>query len=446
MTLSRRLKLPLLPLALLFGFSGFQLAIESLKPENITRKDFLAEYLAAKAVLEGVNPYQPLPALNERFQTGATRVFPHPTPHTPSLAIFSLPFAFLSYARAASIWLLVEILCLSASIFILLRGFNVAVNPFLALLVIWATLGWAHVWEGLVLGQLNTVLLFLIAGAWSNLRNGRQGAGGALLGAAIALKLIFWPLALLLVFLRRWLSAIMALAVFAVTNLIAATAMGWRVVASYYIDVGPSTAALYRAYAQNLSLWSIGWRVFSGTGSPALTGVKAPPIFFSLRLAVITSLLLTGAAITLGLAASIEAGRHGKADGVVNFDFAYGMMICVCLLVSPLTWPHYLVLLALPLAVTVRKLRDLQFPRRQTLLCAIAVLILLIPAISLENFIFSLSPPPDILPGEPGIQSDATASFAAGTLSLIPALSSLIIFWLMRQLSRLPGEAPLKSE
>jgi len=446
MTLSRRLKLPLLLLALLSGFSGFQLAFRSLKPENITRKDFLPEYLLAKAVLEGMNPYQPLPALNERFQTGATWVFPHPTPHTPGLAIFSLPFAFLSYARAASIWFLVEILCLAASIFILLRGFNVSANPLLALLIIWATLGWAHVWEDLILGQINTVLLLLIVGAWLNLRNDRQVAGGALLGVAIALKLIFWPLALFMALRRRWLSAVMALAVFAVTNLIAAVAIGWRVVANYYIDAGPSTAILYRAYAQNLSLWSVGWRAFSGTWSPVLTGVNAPPIFFSLRLAVISSLLLTGAALILGLAAAIKADRYGKAGGTMNFDFAYGIMICVCLLVSPLTWPHYLILLALPLAVTIHRLRDLRFPRQQTLLCAIAVLILLIPNISLENFIFSFSAAPNISSNELGVQPDAPVSFAVGLLSLIPTLGALIIFWLMRQLSRLPGEASLVSE
>ncbi|MCI0422260.1 MAG: DUF2029 domain-containing protein, partial [Acidobacteria bacterium] len=396
MILSRRLKLPLLLLALLSGLSGFQLALQSLKPENVNHKDFLQEYLLARALLAGVNPYQPLPDLDKYFQTSDTQSRPHPTSHTPSLAIFSLPFAFFSYAQSARIWLLIEILCVYASVFLLLRGFNASVNPPLALLITWAALGWSHVWEDLIWGQINTLLLLLIAGAWLNLRGGKEWPGGALLGVAISFKLIFWPLALFLVLRRRWSSAMMALAVFAATNLIAAIAMGWRIVAHYYTEAGPSTAALHQAHVHNLSLWSVGWRAFSGTWSPDVNRLKALPIFFSPRLAVITSLLLTGTALILGLAASIKADKYGKPGGTVNFDFGYGMMICVCLLVSPLTWPHYLILLALPLAVTARRLRDLRFPRRQTLLYAIAALILLIPATSLENFIVSFSPPPNI--------------------------------------------------
>jgi uncharacterized membrane protein YhaH (DUF805 family) len=440
MNLSRRLKLPLLLLALLSGLSGFQLALQSLKTENVTHKDFLAQYLLARALLAGVNPYQPLPDLDKHFQTGDSQWRPHSTPHTPGLAIFSLPFAFFSYAQAAGLWLLVEMLCLSAAVFLLLRGFKASFNPLLALLVTWTALGWAPVWEDLVWGQINTVLLLLVVGAWLNLRGGGEWPGGALLGVAISFKLIFWPIALFLVIRRRWASAIMALAVFAVTNLIAAVATGWRIVANYYTDAGPSAAALHQAHAHNLSLWSVGWRAFSGTWSLAVTGVNAPPVFFSSRLAAGASLLLTGAALILGLAASIKADRYGKAGGTMNFDLAYGMMICVCLLVSPLTWPHYLILLALPLAVTARRLRDLRFPCRPAVLCAIAVLILLIPATSLETLILSFSSAPDISTVNTGGQPGVSVSFGAGLLSLIPTLSVLMILWLMRHLSRLPGE------
>jgi hypothetical protein len=119
------------------------------------------------------------------------------------------------------------------------------------------------------------------------------------------------------------------------------------------------------------------------------------------------------------------------------------MMVCVCLLVSPLTWSHYLILLALPIAVTAIRLRELRFPRRQTLLFAIASLILLIPSGSIESFILSFSSSstsPNILPGDPGVQMGVPVSFAVGLLSLIPTLSVLIILWLMRKLSRLPAD------
>ncbi|MCG3161568.1 MAG: hypothetical protein JMDDDDMK_02757 [Acidobacteria bacterium] len=433
MILLRRLKIPLLLFAVLFGFSGFRLALRSLKPDNVLRKDFIQEYLMARAARSDVNPYQPLPELNNRFQTNAKWVFAHPTPHTPWLAIFSLPLTFFSYLQAARIWLLVEVLCLVASVFLLLRWLNGSVNPLVMILSAWTALGWSHIWEGLILGQINTILLLLITGAWLNLRNGRQWQGGALLGAAISFKLIFWPLALFLVFRRRWLSVTAALAVFAIINLTAAAIIGWRVVIDYYLHIGPSTAAFYRSCAQNLSLWSVGWRVFSGTGSPEITGITAPAMFLSPRLAVISSLLLTGLALIVCLTVTKSGGSAKVGEGH-NFDLSYGIMVCACLLVSPLTWPHYLIIAALPLTLIVSRLRALRFPRLETLLCAITILFLLIPNITLETFIFSFSTAPGSLSGASGIQPDVPVSFAAGLLSLIPTLSVALLIWLMRRL------------
>lgn len=433
MTLLRRLKIPLLLFAVLFGFSGFRLALRSLEPENALRKDFIADYLPAKAALNGANPYLPLPELNRRFQTNARWVFTHPSPHTPGLTVFSLPFALFSYGQAARIWMLVEVLSLAGSAFLLLRWLNGSVNPLIAILATWTALGWGHVWEDLLRGQINGVLLLLIAGAWLNLRSGRDWPGGALLGAAISFKLIFWPLALFLVFRRRWFSVTAALAVFAIINLTAAAIIGWRVVIDYYLHIGPSTAAFYRSCAQNLSLWSVGWRVFSGTGSPEIIGIIAPAMFFSPRLAVISSLLLTGLALIVCLTVTKSGGSPKVGEGH-NFDLSYGIMVCACLLISPLTWPHYLIIAALPLTLIVSRLRGHQFPRLETLLCAITTLFLLIPNITLETFIFSFSTAPGSLSGESGVQPDVPVSFAAGLLSLIPTLSVALLIWLIRRL------------
>ncbi len=206
---------------------------------------------------------------------------------------------------------------------------------------------------------------------------------------------------------------------------------------------GLLTVALYRAYAYNLSAPSLGWRLFSGTGVPEIRGVQAAPIFYSPRLAVITSILLTGAALILGLAAAIKTHRYGKAGENANFDLAFAMMICVCLLASPMIWPHYLIILALPLTVIARRLRELGFPRRQTLFCVVAILILLIPAFALEDFILSFSSAPNIVPNETGVRPDTPVSFAAGLIFLLPTLSAPIILLLARRLARMSGEKTL---
>jgi hypothetical protein len=443
MILPRRLKLPLVLLALLSGLSGFQWVLGALRSENITRKDFIQEYLMARAIRSGVNPYLPLPELNDRFQTGAQLAFPHPTPHTPVVGVFSLPFAFLGYAQAAGVWLLVEILCLCASVFLLLRQFIPSSSLLLASLVAWAALGWSHVWEGLAVGQLNTILLLLLVGAWLNMRNDKLLPGAAMLGVAISFKLIFWPIVLFLAFRRRWRGAVVAIAVFIGANLIAAMVIGWRVVADYFVHYGPSTATLYRACSQNLSLWSVGWRVFLGTGSPTLAGIDAPPLFYSPRLALGVSLVLTGAALVLGVAAALKVDRKSDTDARGNFDLAFWIMVCICLLVSPLTWPHYLILTALPASLVMQRLRALRFPRAETLLYAVAVVLLLVPDLTLESFILSFSSAASRVHNNLDILPDMRVSFGAGLLRLIPTLGMSILVWLMRQLSRMSDNRSL---
>lgn len=425
-------------LTLFSGFAGIQLAINSVNPKNVTIRDFLPEYLVARAVLERVDPYQPLSDLNRRLVPD-DKVPCHRSPHTPVLAISFVPLAFLSFVQAAKVWLLVQFLFLCASIFLLFRGLKITSTPLLVLFATWAALGWCHVWEDMIYGQINTVLLFLIVGAWLSLREGRQGLGGAMLGGAISLKLIFWPIALFLLLRRQSFSVLMVVAVFVATNLIAAVAMGWKVVVNYYVVVGPSVGALYRNTSQNLSLWSIGWRTFVGTATPGMTEVEAPPLFFSPDLAVITSLLLISAAFVLGLAAALQIDKYGKADVKGNFDFAYGIMVCVSLLVSPVTWPHYLMMTALPVALIICRLKSLEFPLQEIRLTIIAVVILLIPDSLLQSLVLLFTPSSSSFYNDPGIQSDWSVSFAAGLLRLIPVVSVIIQCWLMYQLPRKVG-------
>jgi hypothetical protein len=429
MNFSRRSRRVLVIIALVFGLAGAQLIIRALTPGNIYRKDFIQEYLLAKAIFAGVDPYLSLPELARKVGVALPYpILPHPTPHPPPVALLCLPLAQFSYEYAALIWLLIEVACLFASVALLWRSWGSKPSLPQLLLVGWAALGWAHVWAGLVLGQVNTILLLLFTIAWLKLRNGHPGGdpvvgqmvGGAALGCALALKFVGWPLVIFLALRRKWRSALAAAATWLALNLAAAALMGWQSYLGYYTRTGPLLYYYYRANCGNLSLWSIGWRLFSGTESPALISIESPPLFYAPGLAKLISIALPLALLIFSLRSALR---------MKSFDAAYGLMICVSVLVSPVMWAHYITMAAIPMLIAARALAEMNFPRRQTVIAAVLILSLSLPYSILANVMtfFLIERTPD---------GPEVVTFAAGLLSLIPTVALVAWIWLLRAVER----------
>src|SRR5262245_26055508 len=192
----------ILPLiSILFCAVGIKRIIESFTHTAIYKKDFIQEYLMAKATINGINPYLPLPDLAAILMNyPGYRVLPHPTPHPPIVGLLSVPLGFLSYKNAALIWLIFELTCLFASLLLFLRWWKAPLKPARIAILLGFTLGWGPVVESLYIGQLNSCLLLLLLSAWLALRAEKESLGGALLGAAIALKLMAWPIVVFLAF------------------------------------------------------------------------------------------------------------------------------------------------------------------------------------------------------------------------------------------------------
>src|SRR5206468_9408467 len=121
--------------------------------------------------------------------TGTERQLGGYTPHTPLTMMPLLPLAGLEPQHAKQVWLTAGLLCLAASIWILmlLTGFH-ATEVFLL-----AMLARGALQTNFALGQYYLFLLFVLTcGIWCLLR-GRQFAGGALIGLVFALKLYTAP-------------------------------------------------------------------------------------------------------------------------------------------------------------------------------------------------------------------------------------------------------------
>jgi hypothetical protein len=426
------LKRLLLTLALLNGLVGIKRIVESFSSPDIFRKDFIQEYLMAKAILNGLNPYLPVPELAGLWVSDSTDAIPlrHSTPHPPIVGLLSAPFGLFSYRDAAVVWLFFEIACLLATISLFQRWWGQARNNATLLLLFGCALGWGPVVEELWLGQLSSCLLLLFLGAWLALREEKSVMGGALIGGIIALKLMAWPFVIFLTLRRKWKGVIAAAAVVGTANLSAMAALGVDCVKSYYLKVGPSIAAIYRLHDTNYSTWTVGQRLFAGFGY----NIQAPPLWPSETLAWLCTYLVPATVLLAGLWFALRAD---------NFDTAFSLLIIVGILVSPITWSHYVMLASIPLVIIARRLWTLGCPRRMSYFM-FGVLLMLSIVGPTYSFISSLLASQVTQEGLPVVHP------AVGLLTLVPLAVLTGLLWMVWRLDhvRLPthNQGDLKNE
>ena len=352
----------------IMGLASLRVPIQSLSPEYVYRKDFLQEYTLARAVAEGVDPYQPTALLAERY-LGAlpSLVFPHPTPHPPPIGVLLLPLSLLDYHTAAAVWLAVEIAALGLSVYLIGRAKRARLPAYGILAIALIAVGWEPISVGMTLGQLMLPMLALLAGAWLAFHSGRRTVGGVLVGLAIAIKPVPWPLILLFAVRRDWRALAGAVSTIVATYVVAVLAVGPGRLVAYVTEVLPAVNTAYRADPWNISAASLGWRVFSGTGSQVQAGIVAPPLIEFNAVAAGVSYLII---VLIILAASFVAWRQPI------FDIAYSVVICASVLASPISWEHYFALLVIPISQVFSWLADRRLPAKETS-AAIGVALLL---------------------------------------------------------------------
>jgi hypothetical protein len=188
-------------------------------------------------------------------------------------------------------------------------------------------------------GQLNGLLVLLIVVSWWADRRDNQLLAGACIGSAAAIKL--FPAFLLLYWLmqKRWRALIAGIATFSFLNGVAWAVLGNEALATYLNVVIPSVSH-YRSSWNNRSLSGFWLRLFDPEDFERVTPwIRAP------QLANI--LVWTSQAGVTALAAI--CCRQARAR--LQRDRALGLSVVAMLLVTPVTWEHYLILLLMPLSV-----------------------------------------------------------------------------------------------
>jgi hypothetical protein len=408
-------------LAVALGLAQLKAPIQVLQPDVISRKDLIQEYAMARAIVDRLDPYLPTNILADRYLDGLpNEAWPHPTPHPPTLGLLFVPLTLFDYPTACAIWLVLELFCLVVAVYLIARALHTALPWWAAAAIAAVLLIWYPVWSELVWGQLQIPTLALLAGTWLALRSERPALGGALVGVAMLLKPLPWPLLLWFALRRDWSALAAGLSVIAVGYGLAGFVVGWRTFQAYFFTVLPLVTRIYRASWGNTSVASLAWRLFDGTGSEGLTGRVAAPLVY---------LPLAARAASIAFPAALLALAGWVLRKQRSLDLSFGVMIIVSILLGPIAWPHYLVLAIIPAAQVVRWLAQHRFPSRETNR-TIVVAMLLVTEWVMPARMLALR--------APVVDGRLQVPFAVAQLPLMAGVAAASLAWLVVGLETAP--------
>jgi len=310
--------------------------------------DFFQEWSSGRFYFDGLPIYSDLRLSLERYLgfnvrgPGEKQVYAviEVNAHPPTSVLLTLPLALLPYSDAVLVWNLISLAALFASLWLIQRQLRIplalwSIFPFLVLALLFGPLR-----QQVNQGQLNLVLLLLLTGAWAAQRSDRPNLAGTLVGAAAAIKL--FPAFLFLYFaLRRQGKALLAGGLsFLLLTAVTAAVLGPDAYTSYVREVLPKVA-VFRSSWINASLPGLWTKLFD----PATEHEQVAPLWRSTVFAQAGSLLSCGLIVLLLLPLIRRARTQAERDRV------FALSLIAMLLVSPLTWDHYFLLLLVPLAV-----------------------------------------------------------------------------------------------
>jgi len=96
-----------------------------------------------------------------------------------------------------------------------------------------------------------------------------------------------------------------------------------------------------------------------------------------------------------------------------EFDRSFAILVCASILVSPVAWNHYLVLMAIPMAVCFKTLHVLSFPRFESVVLVFLIIVYGLPIDFLNDLAILISGA-NVTPGE-----YVVVPFAVGLLPLV---------------------------
>ena len=329
--------------------------------------DFVQEWASARNYFEGEPIYasqnETIPRyLGREWRVETMDVNAHP----PASVLLLLPLGRLDYRTAHAVWNVISLICLAAALWVIMRRRGLDLPPWTLLPITALVLTSNSFTQQMIQGQLNLLLLLLIAAAWAADRSSRPILSGTLMGVAAAVKLFPAYMGLYYLVRRDW-RAVAGMGVSFVTlNGITAIVMGTRTYRDYFGHVVPTVREGFRDFWPNASIHGFWSKLLDAPNSHVVQLADSPPLAAALTL--IGVLLVT----------AMAAWKCWTARSLAERDVAFAVCLLSVMLVSPITWDHYFLILILGWAILwkhmPRRLLD-----RSALITSIIVLATLRP-------------------------------------------------------------------
>jgi hypothetical protein len=336
--------------------------------------DFFQDWASARNVLHGRPAYLPLSKAISLYYPRADVQDPPAAhlpwnAHPPTSVLATLPLALFDYPQAGTLWNLMSLIALVASLGLIARELNLYVRGWSILPIVTMGLLCSPIRAQITQGQWNAPILLVVTLAWVAGRRGRDVWAGCWVGTAITLKL--FPILLLAYFViqRRWHALAAGCLAAILLSFLTTAVLGVDAYRDYYILVLP-TLPEFRSWWPNASILAF-WTKNLGVGA-SYYGVFAAPVMKVPQLAQ-GGILLSCAAVTATTIFIVSGTKAIATDRAAYGDICYSLMIVTMLLLSPICWDHYLLLLALPLALLWIRLGQSSFQRLSFLVLVAAI-------------------------------------------------------------------------
>ena len=322
--------------------------------------DFAQEWTSARNYLTGLPVYLDFGQSLELHIGGTANPTFSYNAHPPAAVLLGLPFGMLDYSFAYLSWNILSLICLVLSLWMIAecrRDESWGMDLLGLLVLVFFGNALAH---QLVQGQLNLIILLLIAAAWAADRKDAVVASGALIGLAAALKL--FPAFLVLYHLarRQWRAVVSAALAFLAVNAATWFLFTGRAYADYFLRAAPELSK-FRDALPNASLLGFWAKLFDGSLGEVAPIWHYPPLaevlaavsilavtattLWALKYVRLSSLTQPPADVRLS-SLTQPNGQAGKPDVQdTDRDLSFALCCAGMLLASPITWDHYFLLL-----------------------------------------------------------------------------------------------------
>ncbi|MFN7971889.1 MAG: glycosyltransferase family 87 protein [Acidobacteriota bacterium] len=175
----------------------------------------------------------------------------NPYLYPPPFLLVCAPLTLLSFSAARWAWLAIDlslvVVALGLSGRILARAFPTIARSTIACVIAVLAATFQPIYDGLIAGQVNALVLVLILLALDRLSRSRDGAAGAFLGAAAIVKMSPALLLVWLVVTRRWRAIAGAAASMALLSLLSLAVVPISVQRAFYLEVLPGFSSTFPA-------------------------------------------------------------------------------------------------------------------------------------------------------------------------------------------------------